>query len=361
MEDAMPRIVQTFYLAALFSALSLAATMTATASAATEAHLPPELGWTNQESSFVVHLNIERAAKSILKPLLDDPFNVEDPEDRVWQKLVEVMPLTLGEDVRSATLISVGPLDMDFVTVVRMNERADKLPAIMAEHIPGFRITDIDGHEVHSWAEIVEGQRRHIYGHLRTLSDTERLWIIAANWEHLLDTIAHAERLDRHEHDGFDLPDNLPRPTEHTVLYMYVPQSALRGQAGKLGMNMDHVEWIAIDLGATDTRCIFRMAGGMIGEREAKDLAEVVRGMVAFSRIALRDNEDMKPLIRLIDLARIGADGASVVFEIDVEVELLKEIFEVVKPQISAAREASGRFRLDVGGSMEQPMERDDE
>lgn len=349
-EPPMSRIMQSIVGFTVLAVFAGSATLASPAST----QLPPEIGWTTEKSSFVMHLNVERVANSVLAPMLDNPFRVEEPEDRVWQKLFEKLPMTLGEDVRSITVIGVGPLETDLVAVCRMSERADKLPTIMAEHIPGYRATDIDGYTVHSWSEIVEDKRRHIFAHPRTISATERMWIIASDWEHLLDAIALAERMD--EDDALlDLPGDVPPAMEHSALFVHLPKSAFSGMQDAVRRQLDHVDWITIDIAATATDCSVRLTGGMSSERGATELAQIAQGMLALGRMSLREDESMRPIMRLIERTRVVADGSKVLLELHAEAELFTEAFEVARPQIGAAREAGGRFRLELGAEMDKP------
>lgn len=322
--------------------------------------LPPEMTWTGEESAFVLHVNLERLIDSALKSMLAHPLRIDDPEDRVWRKLADELSLELGRDVRSVTLITVGPLNTDFVTVVRMSERADELPMIMAEHVPGYRVTDIEGYEVHSWAEIVEEKRRHIYGHLHTLGENERMWIIAMNWEHLLEAIAHAERLPKHAPDHA-LPEDLPPLREESALYLVVPPSAFAGQGNGIGLSEDQLRWISMDISATATTCSLRMVGGLTREGEAIEVAQLAQGMLAFSRIALRDKEEMQPIVRLINQASVRTDGSTVTLELTADRDLLNEVFAIIRPHIGAARDGEGRFHIELGAQEQRTKSRNDE
>jgi len=337
----------------LFCAVAAYAVITGSVGAADDVGPPPEVDRPLRRSAFVLPADLERMSNSVLEPMLEHVFREEGVEDSVWRTITEELPIDPGRDIRSITVSSSGPLESDYLIICRATERLDRLPSLMAEHVPGYRRIEIDGYPMHSWSEIVEEKRRHIYAYIHPIDDAERMWIIALNWEHVLDAIAWVERgfaqTPGAAPGGDERPKNAPAMMDDSALFAFVPRSSFPGKTNAIGRGMEHVEWLLLDLGATREACTLLVTVGMETEQTATEIVQVAQGMLALGRMTLREKKSMESVMRLLNLTRIASDGPIVRLELTADAALLSKVYEVGTPHLAASRDESGGFSFEFG------------
>lgn len=299
---------------------------------------PLDPGLIPADASFILHCDVERFANSIIAQAAPDMTGSEFYEERtLWGQISREIDFALFRDVKSMTIFNAGEVQDDTVAVALITESIDQLFAVLPTILPSHRLSTMDGHQVHSWTEVVGDARRHWFAHVRPLDDALRMVIVGRNWEQVLDTI---ERAALPQADRLLPSVMLQRPGEGSMIYaaltsldMFEPAAQWFSQIAQT------VEGVSIDLREHETNLILEGTLRSTHEDEAAAVAQLLQGLVAMGRLAVaRDPDPEMQVVRdALRQTRISTEQRLVRLSLAVPLDLVVEAMDEagVAPHLS--------------------------
>lgn len=250
-----------------------------------------------EKARWLAHVDLERyLASPLSEAMAGEPgaLPVLIEEESAWAVLRDRVGFDPREDLKAVTIFNTGPLESDAVMMLVTTTKADDILRELPEILPSHRVTDVNGHEVHSWTEIVQGVRKRWFAHVRPTGDpARRLCVLSENWEQLLDSIERAAGPDRMQRPKV----MAVAPGAGSMLYFATGEINDFGDFKGDGPESNVLRMIrAVVLDLRQEGDVFAFEASLTTQEDEKveDLAQVLQGFVALARMTIGNDPELK-------------------------------------------------------------------
>lgn len=269
-----------------------------------------------RDAAWVAHVDVERIASSKLMSSLPDGLEMDEDFGELREFGVDPRA-----DVYSLTAYGWGSIeDERVVIVVEGSENLSAALARLAEReAEKVTRTEADGHVYY---EVAEGHERHSIG---VFDRDGGVRLIVAGSREGIDEAASRRSAERAPVVG-DGPDD--------GSLVFASALDLDEVMPKVGGHNGHAqlvratEGMTLDIGELDGRVHGRLVAAISDSQTAQDAAQLMQGVLAMGRMAMRDDEEMRPIVELASNVRIAAVESKLQITIDSPVDLVVEVLK---------------------------------
>lgn len=279
--------------------------------------------WVAADAKWLVHLDVEAfTASTFGTTLLESAEQLSIDLDDL-DEIERELGLDLRTDLMSITAYgTTGDFEEDAVIIAVTNAKADEALARFKAH-KDIKVREIrlDGHTVQVFSD---GGEKH-YLHLRETDDPDRRLLVICSDKHVL-----ADALDVLDGDKPSLsrgrsPFVVSRPKRGSFVFVAArdvddfPKIEPASEIIRLS------DGFAVDIGEKGDTVYGQATVSAENEQTARDIADVVSGMVALGRLLGSQDPELKPLLALAGALDVTADGTRVSIRLQYDSQKLVE------------------------------------
>jgi len=275
---------------------------------------------------FVAHLDVEGLKTTELWKEFQTHLSAEGELDDLeeFQERYGIDPFT---DVRAVTLYKMKSEEEPTVALFTTSTKIDEaLKRLQKED--GYRRLSEGGIELHSWSESEISGHDTVYSYVHTRSRGERVVLIASNKESALRG-ARVLRGEEPSHAVGGAP-LLIAPDPGSFLYVSAANIPHLSEFSPASQVFGLAQGIQVDLGEAGGFLRAHLALLTSLPEQARQISDVVRGLVSLGGLALTGEPTAEPVLELLRSLRISTRGNEVAVDFEYSVRELIEILRSV-------------------------------
>lgn len=273
---------------------------------------PLEVGLIPDDADWVVHVDMERVAHSKLMGSLPCALEMNDAMEHIHE--VGINP---DEDVYSLTVYGWDKLENEHGVLIM--DGSEKLSTALWDMAKKHELT-IEDEQGRTYFTAQEDDEPLVF---RLTEHGDGTRVVVAHNRDEVDAAAA-----RHGGHAKVIGDG---PSEGSLVFV----SALNiGELLPENHSEPHstlvkaAEGLLIELSEHDDRIAGRMQMAIADTERTRDIAQMLQGVLAFGRMAMRDNEDLKPLAELASNVLISEENSQIKVAFDVPIDLVCSVLE---------------------------------
>jgi len=288
--------------------------------------------WIHARAQWLMHIDVQRLVESRIGQYLIEHHEQLDLDLSELKKIKRETGVHPFEDIEDITVYGRGnPEDKNVAVIVRSNEKVDDLVERMREEGgEHYHNMIFDGIEFHVWDEKEDMMLLHVR------DDDEpgrRIAVLGRNPKLLAHVIGVIEG-DKPSVAGGDEALLRARPQNGSMLYMEASAAPWIGKKGnpasKIARHSDHV---AMDIAERDEQMSFLLSISAKSEQDAKNVSDVLQGLVALGRLMGDEKPELQPLVDLMRGVAVTARDR------DIQINMQRETSKIIEAiEKSAAR-----------------------
>jgi len=287
-------------------------------------------------ATTLVHIDYSHAAATELGRYLLDHLAEADDGDFVAEFTTE-MGIEFGEDIRSMTIYSGGPMlgasarhgelsvgaegTKETVLLIYGSEALEQWDDALAEAREGVEPATLDGRPV----RVIDEDE----GWLATMLPREggRLWVVAGGLDRLAAAVGVIDgRGERADLEAWPVA----APAEGAFVYVGVRDFGELEEWEPASDVAKRTEGFALSIGQKGERGFARMQVTASEEEDAEAIVGVCQGVIGLARLTMSKSEEMRPLLRLLGRIAITTDGRMIEASLEQDAGALCETLKML-------------------------------
>jgi hypothetical protein len=280
--------------------------------------------WVAAEAGWVAHLDVDALVKSAIgRHVIGHRAEFAELHEGLDELRAE-LGLDLRTDLRSVTLYALPDDPERGLAVFVLSSKIDALVQALPQD-PAYEKLVVDGYEIHAWKD--KGKLQ--YGAIVPLRDaagggpqhapagaagdpgTDRLVVIADEWE----PVAAGLRVIDGTAASMAGADG-PSPRGGSILFATATTVPIPDDQEPASAILRKSDSLMLDLGEREDEMYVVLHAGAGSETDARDIADVIQGLIAISRLVAGEHADLAPMRGLADRISVRAEGRRVAVEL---------------------------------------------
>lgn len=267
------------------------------------------------DAEWVIHVDVERIVKSTLLEAVSGAIDLDGKMEEMQQ-----LGMDLREDVYSVTAYGWGKVEShDLVVVVDGSGRIAEAISKLAEHEGDIQVTEANGRTYYDAGAKGED---HVFAVMSEADGSTR--VIASTTREAVDKAAERRSRDRAPVVGDGPVGGSLVFISAMDLKKMVPHNGNDPHA-KL---VEQSEQFQFEVSERGENIAVRMNVSIIDSERTQDVVDLMQGLLAFGRMAFRDNEEMRPIADMASHVQISSQNSQVQITLDAPADQIAKLLE---------------------------------
>lgn len=284
--------------------------------------------WVAHDATWILHVDVEAAMDSTLgRALLSEESDIH-LDFHELEEIEHELGLDLREDLLSVTLYGTETEpDEVAVAIAVMTPEADEAMETLVNHEEvDVRESVVDGRTFH----VIHDGGEKCYIHMRQgEEEDERIVLISEHRRAILDA------LDVIEGEASNMADEEPAglagvPRSGSIAFLAATNVGTMPDMHELGQILKLSDAITIDIGERRGKTYAEGAISTADVQTARDIVEVIEGVIALGRVLPQMDPELAPLEELSEAFEVTRDGSRLTLRLQIDSVDLIEVLEEV-------------------------------